>query len=112
MRLSAKHSGRRILVEVDDADPDDNINKAIKECVNLATVPLSEWNATQVTFCFEFLPLEGRKTGQQSFEVTYPRSCSLRNARPERVELIQKYLRLWNIDRVATPPVGSVAVGD
>lgn len=112
MRLSGKHSGRRIHIEVDDDDPDDNIHKAIEECINLDEVPLSEWNATQVTFCFEFLPLDGRKPGQQSFDVTYPRSCSLRNARPERVELIQKYLKRWNIDRVATAAPSSVAVGD
>jgi hypothetical protein len=99
MRLSAKYSGRRVLVEIDDADSDDDIHKAIRECINLEEVPLSEWNATQVTFCFEFLPLDGRKTGKHTFDVTYPRSCSLRNARPERVELIQKYMKQWEIDR-------------
>lgn len=46
MRLSAKYGGRRILIEVDDDDPEDNIHKAIEECVNLETVPLSEWNVT------------------------------------------------------------------
>lgn len=112
MRLSAKYSGRRLLVEVDDDDPDDNIHKAIEECVNLDVVPLSEWNVTLVTFCFEFLPLADRKHGQQSFDVGYPRSCSLRNARPERVELIQKYLKRWNIDRVAAPEANPVAMGD
>jgi len=111
MRLSAKHSGRRIHVEIDDADPGDDIHKAIRECVNLEEIPLSEWNATQVTFCFEFLPMEGRKPGKHSFDVTYPRSCSLRNARPERVDLIQKYLKRWQIDRVGSPKSGPVAVG-
>lgn len=112
LRLSGKHSGRRLLIEVDDEDPDDNIHKALEECVNLETVPLSEWHATLVTFCFEFLPLDGRKHGQQSFDVGYPRSCSLRNARPERVELIQKYLKRWKIDRVATPEESPLAVGE
>lgn len=112
MRLSAKYGGRRMLIEVDDDDPEDNIHKAIEECVNLETVPLSEWNVTLVTFCFEFLPLEGRKHGQQSFDVGYPRSCSLRNARPERVELIQKYLKRWKIDRAPTLETSALAVGD
>ena len=112
MRLSAKYGGRRMLIEVDDDDPDDDIHKAIEECVNLETVPLSEWNVTLVTFCFEFLPLEGRKHGKQSFDVGHPRSCSLRNARPERVELIQKYLKRWNIDRAPTLEPSPVAVGD
>jgi len=111
MRLSAKQSGRRIHVEVDTDDADDNIHKAVRECVNLDQFPLSEWNATQATFCFEFLPLDGRKHGRQTFDVTYPRSCSLRGARPERVELIQKYLKRWGIDRVPTVEIGSVAAG-
>lgn len=112
LRLSGKHSGRRLLIEVDDEDPDDNIHKALEECVNFETVLLTEWHATLVTFCFEFLPLDGRKHGQQSFDVGYPRSCSLRNARPERVELIQKYLKRWKIDRVATPEESPLAVGE
>ena len=66
---------------------------------------------TLVTFCFEFLPLEGRKPGKYSFDVTFPRSCSLRNASPERVELIQKYLKRWRIDRVGMPESDLVAVG-
>ena len=111
MRLSAKHGGRRVHVEKDDEDPEDDIHKTISDCVNLEVVPLSEWNATQVTFCFEFLPIEGRKHGKQSFDVTYPRSCSLRGARPERVELIQKYLKEWGIDGVPTADTSSVAVG-
>lgn len=111
-RLSAKHSGRRVHVEIDDEDPDDNIHKAIAECINLDEMPLSEWNVTQVTFCFEFLPHGDRKPGQQSFDVTFPRSCSLRNARPERVELIQKYLKRWKIDRVGTTAPSPVTVGD
>lgn len=51
MRLSSTNSGRRILIEVDDDDPDDHIHKAIEECINLDNAPLSEWHATLVTFC-------------------------------------------------------------
>lgn len=108
IRLASTNSGRRILFEVDADDPDDDIHTAIEECINLENAPLSEWHATQVTFRFEFLPKDGRKPGKQSFDVSYPRSCSLRNARPERVELIQKYLKRWKIDLAA--PVESAAV--
>jgi len=110
MRLSATNSGRRLLVEVGD-DPRDDIHRAIEECINLEGVPLSEWHVTQVTFCFEFLPLDGRVPGRLSFDVGFPRSCNLRNARPERVELIQKYLKRWRIDRAATAESRVVAVG-
>ena len=110
IRLSSKYCGRRVTVGIGN-DPDDDIHKAIRECLNLQGTPLSEWNATQVTFCFEFLPKDGRKPGKHSFEVTYPRSCSLRNARPERVELIQKYLKRWKIDRIGSVESRPVPVG-
>ena len=107
MRLSAKYCGRRFHCEIDDDDPEDNIYKTLDDCANFDVIPRSEWNATQVTFCFEFLPSAGRKHGKQSFDVTFPRSCSLRNARPERIELIQKYLKRWKID--CAPPIKSSA---
>lgn len=113
MRLASTNSGRRILIEIDDDDdPDDDIHKAIEECINLENAPLSEWHVTQVTFRFEFLSMDGRKPGRQSFDVSYPRSCSLRNARPERVELIQKYLKRWEIDLAAPVESAAVSLGD
>lgn len=111
MRLSAKYCGRRVFVEIDD-DPEDDIYKTIDECINFEVIPRSEWNVTQVTFCFEFVPLEGRKHGRQTFDVTYPRSCSLRSARRERVELIQKYLKRWRIDGAAAIKTSPVPVGN
>lgn len=111
LRLSSANSGRRIHIEVDDDDPDDNIHTAIAECINLEKVPLSQWHVTLVTFRFEFLHTEGRKPGRQSLDVGYPRSCSLRNARPERVELIQKYLKRWKIDCVKAAEPAAVEVG-
>ncbi len=112
MRLSARYGGRRVILEVDKEDPHDHIHMAIAECLNLETMPLSEWNVTLVTFCFEFLSLDGRKPGRQSFDVSFPRSCGLRNARPERVEIIQKNLKRWRIECVAAPDRCLVAVGD
>lgn len=111
MRLSSRFSGRRLLIEVDDEDPEDNIHRAIDECIDLEAVPLSQWHVTFVTFCVEFLPLGARKPGRQSFDVGCPRSCTLRNARPERVELIQKYLKRWKIDLANSTVPALVAVG-
>ncbi len=110
MRLQAPN-GRRLLVEIDDRDSEDNIHCAIQDCVNLELMPLERWSVSQVTFCFEFLFKDNRKPGQMSFEITYPRSAGLRNARPERVELIQKYLRRWGIDCVETAEDDLVVVG-
>jgi hypothetical protein len=96
MRLSLKNSGRRILLEV--TDDDDDIYRMIDECLNDENASLDDVNITSVTFRFEFQPLEGRKSGSATFDVVYPNSCNLRNQRPERVELIQKYLKRWGID--------------
>jgi hypothetical protein len=111
MRLSSRNNGRRVVVEVSDEHPTDHIHKALEECLDLRAVPLCEWHATLVTFCFEFLPMEGRQPGRLTFDVVYPRSCNLRNARPERVELIQKYLKRWNIDRGAVAIPAPLAMG-
>ena len=111
IRLADKRSGRRILLEVDADDPNDSIHNAINDCLNLEQTPLSALHVTLVTFCFEFLPLDSRKPGRQSFDVGFPRSCSLRNARPERVELIQKYLKRWKIDLAKSTEESAVSVG-
>jgi len=100
MRLSPKNTGRRLQVEMDDDDPQDSIYRTIDECLNREWLDLSQVWVSQVTFCFEFLPLEGRKAGRMSFDIGWPSSCTLRNDRPERVALVQKYLKRWNIDCV------------
>ena len=61
--------------------------------------PKSQFHITQATLRFEFLPLPGRKSGSATFDVTWPNTCGLRDQRPERVTIIQKYLKRWKIDR-------------
>ena len=111
MRLSSKTNGRRVHVEIDRDDPSDNIDMALRDVLNLEENPLEDWNATTVTFCFEFLARDGRKAGKQTVDVSFPRSCSLRDSRPDRVELIQKYLKRWKIDCVSEPKQATFAVG-
>jgi len=111
MRLSLKQNRRRIWVEVDVDDPVDDIHTALEECLDEEHVPLSQVYVTQVTFCFEFLPLDGRAPGRMQFDVGYPNSCNLRSDRPERVELGQKYLKRWNIDRGRTAELALAAAG-
>lgn len=108
MRLSLKNCRRRILLEADpDGQPSD-IYELMEEALNEERVPLSAVNVTLVTFTFEFLPLDGRKSGSMSFDVSYPNTCSLRNQRPERIELALKYLKRWKID-VTQPSVPALA---
>lgn len=112
MRLVPKNTGRRIFVEIDENDPEDTIHRTIEECLSEERLPLSEVWVNLVTFCFEFLPMEGRKPGRLTFDVGFPSSCSLRNARPERVELVEKYLKRWEIDRAGRVIVDLGAAGD
>jgi len=111
MRLSFKNSHRRLTLE---ADPDlgvEDVYDMLDEVLDRERVPLSAVNFTLVTFCFEFLPLDGRKPGTLTFDVAYPSSCSLRNQRPERIELAQKYLKQWGIDVARTVPADVAAAG-
>lgn len=103
MRLSGRNTGRRTTIEI--SDDDDNIHDAIDEWIDTRRVPLGQVNATKVAFRFEFLELEGRKAGAETFDVAYPSSCNLKGRRPERVEIIEKYLRRWKID--VSKPVAS-----
>jgi hypothetical protein len=96
VRLAFKNSERRILLEVHNDF--DSIHTMIDECLNREHISLDDLNLTLATFSFQFLPLEGRKAGTLTFDVAWPNSCGLRNQRPERIELAQKYLKRWKVD--------------
>lgn len=111
MKFRCKNSSRQITVEVDVEDPLDNIRRAIADMISQEVVPLTEMYLASVTLCIEFLPVDGRKPGTSTFDVSYPSTCNLRNQRPERVTLIKKYLREWNIDRVQSPVADPATTG-
>jgi hypothetical protein len=111
MRLSFRNSHRRLTLEAAPDSGVEDVYDMLDEVLNRERVPLSAVNVTMVTFCFEFLPLDGRKPGTLTFDVAYPSSCSLRNQRPERIELAQKYLKQWGIDVARTVPADVAAAG-
>ena len=74
-----------------------HINSGLAQTICHA-LPLWQWNVSSASIRFEFLPMSGWIPGQQTVDISFPRSCNLRSARSERVEIIQKYLKLWNID--------------
>lgn len=111
MRLAGRTNRRRLLIEIDRSQPGESIHTALRECLNTEGIPLWHWNVAGVSIRFEFQAMPGRKPGHQTIDINFPRSCNLRSARPERVELIQKYLKLWGIDCVAAGKDGLVAVG-
>jgi hypothetical protein len=98
MHLALRNCGRRLWVGVDVDDPDDDIYRALDEMLNKEHASLPDVFVTRIRFCFDFLPLDGRLPGRLQFDVGRPNTCSLRNARPDYVELCRKYLRLWYVD--------------
>jgi hypothetical protein len=93
-----------------EADPElgpHDIYDMIESDLNRRRITKLSVNVTQVTLAFEFEPVDGRKPGSMSFDVSYPDSCSLRNQRPERLEMALKYLKRWNIDVTKSPAARS-----
>lgn len=111
MRLAHKTNGRKLDVAIDRTVPGESIYKAIDQTIRTDMTSLSQWNVIAVAIHFEFLPKAGRKTGRQTITVSFPNTCNVRSERSERVEIIQKYLKRWNIDCGRPTPAGSMAVG-
>lgn len=99
LRLSALTTSRRILLDASSDGKSDDVYEMMEHYLDAKEFPKSQFHITQATLRFEFLPLPGRKPGSASFDVTWPNTCNLRNQRPERVPVIQKYLKRWKIDR-------------
>ena len=108
LRLFAMNSGRRLTIEVDEGD---DIHAAVEDFVGTRCGRSSPWNVERATLCFEFQARDGQRPGRQSVDIACPHSSNLRNARPERAALIQKYLSLWEIERVLPPATNSLALG-
>ena len=96
LRLSFRTNGRRILLEVPSGD--DSMHEMMAQCLCSENVSMDDVHVTLATLTFEFLAQEGRKPGTLTFDVAWPHYCSLRNQRPERVEIAQKYLKRWKMD--------------
>ena len=99
MRLSSLTSQRRIVLDAGNAGKSDDVHEMMEDYLDAKEFPKSQFHITQATLRFEFLPLPGRKSGSATFDVTWPNTCGLRDQRPERVTIIQKYLKRCKIDR-------------
>ncbi|HYH63971.1 MAG TPA: hypothetical protein VD866_04665 [Urbifossiella sp.] len=109
LRLRVRGTQRVLTVKGDpDLGPDD-VYDMLDDLLDRERVPLASLDVTLVGFCFEFLDAPPGRGRTLTFEVAAPNTCSLRNQRPERVELALEYLRRWGIcvDRPADPGVGA-----
>ncbi|CAN5469028.1 hypothetical protein BH11PLA2_BH11PLA2_21030 [soil metagenome] len=99
-RLKFKIVGTKRIIEL-EADPDlgpRDIFDMIDECLNREKLKLADLRVASARLVFEFLELGDRKPGTISVDIGHPSSCNLRGHRPERVEIIRKYLVRWGID--------------
>jgi hypothetical protein len=69
-------------------------------CLNGETVPWDQIDILKASFRFRFDPLQGRRAGSLEFDVTHPDHCTVRSRRPERLDIVRKYLRRWRIAHV------------
>ena len=98
-RVRLRIPGREwnITLEPRHARSRDEVAAMVHECLDKEHVPLGKVHVSSVRIRLDFRSLNGRKPGSLTFDVTFPDLCSLRNQRPERVALAQKYLKRWRI---------------
>jgi hypothetical protein len=104
LRLSVKGMPRRrITLEADPEASVDDIYDMMEEYMNQQQLPASILNVTQVGIKFSFDPSYEELPKSLSFDLSWPNSSNLKG-KPEGVrDLAEKYLRLWGLDRVASP---------
>jgi hypothetical protein len=96
--LGVVGSKQRLTLDADPKHGPQDVYDMIENFLNMKNLRLQTVQVQSVTLVFEFHTLGDRKPGKARITVSYPSGCNLRNQRPERVELIQKYLVQWGID--------------
>ncbi len=91
-------SDQRLTLDADPKHGPRDIYDMIENFINPENLRVQDVVVKSATLLFEFHKLGDRKPGTARVVVTPPNTCNLRNLRPERVELIQKYLVRWGID--------------
>lgn len=99
LRMAIPESHDMITLEPDRTGGPESIYRMLEECLNREKLPLCELDVASATIGFVFHPIDGRKPGRLTFDVARPDTCTLRNHRPDRVALAQKYLKRWGIAR-------------
>lgn len=104
MRVSIKGAPRRrITLEADPEGGVDDIYEMLEGYLNQRRLPASILNVSQVGLKFSFDESSDDLPKSLSFDLSWPNSSNLKS-KPERVrDLAEKYLRIWGLDRVASP---------
>jgi hypothetical protein len=96
LRLKSRQWGKIGLEPVRNGHLHD-VYEMVDHCLNHSEVNWDESDIQMASFQFQFDPLYGRRGGVVKFDVTYPDYCTVRSRRPERIDLVRKYLRRWRI---------------
>lgn len=98
LRFEVPGSKRRLELEADPEGGPRDIHAMIDEYFDRDALRVEDLRVKSATLVFAFGELGDRKPGTATVEIGYPSSCNLRHQRPERVEVVQKYLKRWGID--------------
>lgn len=98
LRFEVPGSKRRIELEADPEGGPRDIHAMIAEYFDRDALRVEDLRVKSATLVFTFAELGDRKPGTATVDIGHPSSCNLRHQRPERVEVIQKYLKQWGID--------------
>jgi hypothetical protein len=97
IRLEPGGTSDRITLECDPDDLHETIHDKVENYLSNEVKPPAEVKVTLVTFRFRQSDNGDLRGWSLTFDVVTPHSCSLRNQRQQRVELLEKYLRRWRI---------------
>jgi hypothetical protein len=102
LRLRVPNSAERILLESEVGPGPGLIRARVAHFVNEHAVALQDADVDLARFHFAFAAAAGGREGSLTFDVVAPNSCNLRGQREERVRVILRYLRLWELLRERT----------
>jgi hypothetical protein len=95
MRFRYTNSQRQLILKGDPAWPGDT-RHFLDQALNQDQVPLSSLELMMVTLAFEFT--DGCEPRSLTLDVAQPTSSGLRHLPPNRMDLVQKCIRMWGID--------------
>lgn len=98
MQFEIVGTKRRLVLEGDPEGGPRDVYAMIDEYLDRERLRVEDLRVRSATLAFAFADLGDRLPGTASVDVAVPNGCNLRNQRPERVEIVQKYLVAWGID--------------
>lgn len=101
LRLAAGGRDWRIVVEdpTRGATAGEAVRTALAEVLPASAGTRDRLNVTQATLTFVYRPAGATRDRTLTFDVAFPRSCTLKNRTDDQRVLGEKYLRAWGIAR-------------